>query len=74
MKQLLQLLAVNILLAFSATTYAQLTVTNAAPFNNQINLVQDVLLGAGVTAFNIKFNGVTVPPTGIPSTSLGFFK
>lgn len=43
---------------------------NNAPFNNQTGLVQNVLLGNGVTAFNITFNGDTVAP----GVQMGFFR
>ncbi len=36
---------------------AQMTVTNAAPYNSANNLVDDVLLGNGVTASNVTFSG-----------------
>jgi len=52
---------------------AQLVVTNASPYDDQNHLVQEVLLGTGVTAFNIQFNGAAVPVGGIPSNAIGFF-
>lgn len=43
--------------------HAQLTVTNA---QTPQQLVEDVLLGGGVTAFNITYNGVATPPADQP--------
>ena len=57
------------LLCFLALIYsssAQLTVDNNAPNNNVISLVQNVLLGGGVTAFNISM-------TGDNSKQIGYF-
>src|SRR3990172_1041228 len=39
---------------------AQLTVTNAPPYNTVANLVQNVLLGPGVTASNFTMNGIPI--------------
>lgn len=36
---------------------AQITTTNAAPFNDVEHLVEEILLGNGVTASNVTFNG-----------------
>ena len=55
-----------IMLSFcSFLANAQLTTTNAAPFNTPTYLVNDVLLGQGIVASNISF-------TGTPN-AIGFF-
>lgn len=65
------------LLVFGArAAQAQLVVSKAM---TPAQLVHDVLLGGGVTASNVRYNGVTVPPPGQPgrgaftatNTSLG---
>ncbi len=38
--------------------HAQLTVTNAPPYNSNTYLVQNVLVGTGVNTFNITYTGV----------------
>ncbi|MEW6468251.1 MAG: choice-of-anchor L domain-containing protein [Bacteroidota bacterium] len=50
---------------FSAPVSAQISVTNNAPYNSVSYLVQNVLLGSGVTASNFTYNGVPV--------AIGFF-
>src|SRR3990170_2195897 len=40
-----------------ATAFAQLTVTNAPPYNTNNYLVQNVLTGSGVQISNVTFNG-----------------
>jgi gliding motility-associated-like protein len=47
----------------SLATYGQLAVTNA---QTPQQLVEDVLLGGGVTAFNVTYNGVANPPANQP--------
>lgn len=49
------LIAILILLPFVG--FSQITVSNTAPYNNEQYLVEDVLLGNGVTATNISFSG-----------------
>jgi gliding motility-associated-like protein len=44
---------------------AQITVTNNAPYNSAAYLVQNVLLGSGVTASNFTYNGIPI--------AMGFF-
>lgn len=53
----------SILLSFVAK--AQIQTDNSAPYNSPNHLVEEVLLGNGVTAFNIQFNGDPV--------QMGFF-
>ena len=64
-------LVLAMLCTFSASS--QLSVSNTAPNNNQNHLVQNVLLGSGVVATNITFNGAPVPSGGIASPAIGFF-
>jgi len=54
MKKVIILLSV---LLFSLSFKAQLAVTNAAPYNTPTYLVNNILLGNGVTATNITFSG-----------------
>ena len=46
-----------LLVIFVAIANAQITVSNTAPYNNATYLVNNVLLGSGVTASNITFSG-----------------
>lgn len=48
------------------STYAQMSVSNLAPYNSASHLVNNVLLGTGVTASNITFAG--------QNSQIGFFK
>ena len=52
-------------LIISFTAKSQMTVTNAAPYNNPTYMVNDVLSGQGVSASNITFTG--------DANQLGFF-
>lgn len=45
---------------FSSSAKAQISVTNSAPYNTAAYLVQNVLLGTGVTASNITVNGIPI--------------
>jgi gliding motility-associated-like protein len=51
--------------AFAGKTSAQISVTNNAPYNSAAYLVQNVLLGSGVTASNFTYNGIPI--------AMGFF-
>ncbi len=57
MKQLTAIFCLLLLISF--TGQAQVTVSSAAPFDTPANLVQNVLLGSGVTASNFTFYGDT---------------
>jgi gliding motility-associated-like protein len=53
----------SVVLFFSLLTsslFAQVTTTNAAPYNTAANLVNNVLMGQGVTAINVTSYGNTV--------------
>jgi gliding motility-associated-like protein len=57
------ILSVLLFLAGSIVGHAQLTVNNGM---TPAQLVQDVLLGGGVTAFNVTYNGQAAPPANQP--------
>lgn len=51
---------------------AQLTTTNLAPYNTPDSLVKNVLLGSGVRAFNIQYNG-GAGNAGFVDNGIGYF-
>ncbi|MBI2967360.1 MAG: choice-of-anchor L domain-containing protein [Bacteroidetes bacterium] len=57
----------------SLSSFAQLTVTNVAPYNDPNYLVQNILLNPGVTITNVTFNGVSGNPTGDNAEMIGYF-
>jgi gliding motility-associated-like protein len=61
----LRTLTFVLLCLFSIEGYSQLVTTNVAPNNDPVHLVQNVLVGGGVTTSNISFTGAPV--------SIGFF-
>jgi len=54
MKKALAILSV---ICLSSAVFAQMNVSTTAPYNNPVHLVNNVLLGTGVTASNITFVG-----------------
>ncbi|HEX9980421.1 MAG TPA: choice-of-anchor L domain-containing protein, partial [Flavobacterium sp.] len=64
-----KLLLLTMLFAFSLLSHAQLTVTNN---QTPAQLVQNVLLGSGISVTNIKFNGVAVNASFVRD-QVGFF-
>lgn len=59
-----------LLVLFASKGRAQISLSNSAPYNNQNHLVENVLLGTGVTAFNVTFNGQPAPTN---ANRIGFF-
>lgn len=57
MKKLLSLSIVFLFTLFVNQSIAQLTTTNLAPYNTAANLVNNVLMGQGVTALNVTSYG-----------------
>jgi len=51
---------------------AQLVTSNAAPYDTPDSLVRNVLLGSGVRAFNIEYNGVA-GNLGFAANGIGYF-
>ncbi len=60
------LLTILIAVSWVLPAHAQFTTSSQAPYNTPDYLVQDILLGTGVTAFNVQLYGDT-------ATQLGFF-
>lgn len=60
MRNLLSLLFGVLFMVLSSALIGQMTTTNAPPNNTATNLVNNVLLGNGVTAFNIQVYGAPI--------------
>jgi len=60
MKSILnKVLIASIAVCLANATQAQMSVTNATPFNSSAHLIQNVFMGSQITAFNYKYNGTT---------------
>ena len=56
----IKLLMVAIIMFCAKLSIGQVTTTNLPPYNTPQHLIENVLLGKGVTAFNFQVYGATI--------------